>query len=67
MKVEIAIREFVFEKEVLKDPNPEMTPEEVASFYSAVHPELVTCVVGKPKQEDGKMVYEFKKNAGTKG
>lgn len=67
MKVESPKREFVFEKYTLPDPNPEMTPEEVASFYSSIHPELVTCIVDEPTLEGEKNIYEFKKNAGTKG
>lgn len=67
VKIEKLNREFVFEDKTLPDPNPALTPEEVATHYSSIHPELVTAKVGKPKEKGGKMVYTFEMNAGTKG
>lgn len=51
----------------LADPNPNMTPEEVMSFYSNQYPELTTSNVHGPKIEGDCAVYEFKTTVGTKG
>ena len=54
-------------KITLADPNPNMTPDEVMSFYSNTHSELTTSTVAGPKYEDGFAIYTFKTTVGTKG
>ena len=51
----------------LPDPNPEMTPEDVARFYTAQHPELTSATISGPKVEGSKANYTFKTSVGTKG
>ena len=51
----------------LKDPDKNMTPEEVMQFYSATYPELTTSNVHGPKTDGDKVIYEFKTTVGTKG
>ncbi len=64
-------RDFILkkgDKEVhLKDPNPELTPEEVMKFYAGQHPELTNATLAGPKVEGGKAVYTAKTVVGTKG
>lgn len=51
----------------LNDPDPNMEPEQVMSFYSNTYPELTTATVHGPKVEKDEAVYEFKTTIGTKG
>lgn len=55
------------EKPSLPDPNPLFSAEEVMSFYSSSYPELTTARVVGPSIQDGKAVYSFATNYGTKG
>ena len=61
-------RVFKFGTRELKDPDKNMTPDEVMQFYSATYPELTTSNVHGPKVDDNqRAVYEFKTTIGTKG
>lgn len=64
-------REFVVEskgnKITLPDPDPNMSPDQVMTFYSNTYPELVTSSCHGPAYQDDKMVYSFKTTVGTKG
>lgn len=51
----------------LSDPDINMSPDEVMSFYSNTYPELTTSTVQGPKVSDDKAEYEFKTVVGTKG
>lgn len=51
----------------LSDPDKNLSPDEVMSFYSNTYPELTTSSVHGPKIEDDKAVYELKCTVGTKG
>lgn len=51
----------------LTDPNINMSPEEVMSFYANTYPELTTSNVFGPVIEGDRYVYEFKTTVGTKG
>lgn len=52
---------------VLSDPDKNMSPEEVMSFYSNTYPELTTSNLHGPKIEGDKALYEFRTVVGTKG
>ncbi len=53
-------RNFNFNGMVLKDPDPKMTPQKVAEFYSMLHAELTNVKVkGPTKDVTGADVYEF--------
>lgn len=69
MAIEVTglIRTFKYKKNILADPNPEMTPDEVLLFYSNNYPELTTSNVHGHLTEQGTMEYEFKTTIGTKG
>lgn len=64
-------REFTFKKGNttvrLPDPNPEMTTEEVLSFYAPQYPELTTAQLEGPNIEGTKSVYSVKTTVGTHG
>lgn len=64
-------RDFVIEqngKQVkLEDPNPNMSPEEVAKFYASKHPEITNATLSGPKVVGDKAEYSFKPTVGTKG
>ena len=64
-------RSFVFQKEnteiTLTDPNADMTPDQVMSFFSHTYPELTTSTVHGPEINGDKVVYHFKTTIGTKG
>jgi len=61
------VREFKYNKEVLLDIDPSLSPEAIMEIYSNQHPELLNASVTGPKIENDKAVYEFSKNLGTKG
>ncbi len=71
MEVTGFTRVFKFKKNKeiteLNDPNPELSPEQVLTFYSSSHPELTTATIDGPKIENDKAVYEFTATVGTKG
>lgn len=64
-------REFVIEskgnKTVLPDPEPNMSPDQVMTFYTNTYPELVTSSCHGPEYRDDRMVYTFRTTVGTKG
>lgn len=51
----------------LSDPDPEMQPEDVMNFYSALYPVLTTAKVAGPKIEDDEVQFRFVSTIGTKG
>ena len=53
-------REFIFNDNVLPDPNPNISPEEVKEIYANEYPELITANVFGPDYRDDKAIYEFK-------
>lgn len=69
MAIEVTglVRIFKYKGNVLADPAPEMTADEVLQFYSNSYPELTTSNVHGQLNEQGAMEYEFKTTIGTKG
>lgn len=71
MKKTLLKRQFIINKNnkpvILADPDPEMTPDEVLSFYMGQYPELVTASVSAPEFNDDVCTYTFKTVTGTKG
>lgn len=51
----------------LTDPDRNLSPDEVMSFYSNTYPELTTSSVHGPKMDGNKVIYEFRTTVGTKG
>lgn len=67
LKIEKAVRVFMFNKMVLQDPNPADTPEQVKQFYAGMYAELTNAEIEGPTQKGANTVYEFRKAVGTKG
>jgi PRTRC genetic system protein C len=70
LKKEALKREFVIDgktKTVLPDPDPNMSPDQVMTFYTNTYPELTTAIVHGPTYDNDKIVYRFKSTVGTKG
>lgn len=77
MKVETPKRVFEFNGQLLDDPNPNMTTEEVKVFYSDQFPEMLNSVVGSPEMASGSKLkykiegkvqkYGISSTPGTKG
>ncbi len=53
----------------LADPNPNMTPEQVRTFYKTEHAELATAGIGSPEDDlaAGERRIQFIPNYGRKG
>jgi PRTRC genetic system protein C len=60
-------RVFKFEKKDLTDPNPNMSPKEVQSFYANQFPELATATIKGPEYKTGKAEYVFTLSFKPKG
>ena len=64
-------RTFKFKKGTeyvtLQDPDPNLSPDMVMSYYSNFYPELTTATVHGPVIKEDKAVYEFKTTIGIKG
>lgn len=60
-------RVFKYMSLVLPDPGENKTPDEVRQAYSAMYPELATCVVEGPVTKAGTSTYTLQRAAGSKG
>jgi len=60
-------RYFAFQGLKLPDPDPQLTAEEVRSFYSTQYPDLATASITGPEAVDDKLVFRFERAIGTKG
>ncbi len=65
----VARRLFKHNQTTLADPNPDMTPEQVKTFYATSHPELLNAGIGSPQTDllAGTVTYTFITNYGRKG
>ena len=60
-------RSFRFNRRVLPDPNPKLSPAQVKDLYAAQFPELASAAVEGPELKSGQQVYSFARQVGTKG
>lgn len=64
-------RRFVMKKDgkdiILKEVDPTWSVDEIMTFYSHVHPELVNATYNEKGIEDDVIIYEFTTTIGTKG
>lgn len=64
-------RSFKFKKGTeyvtLADPDGNITPDMVMSYYANLYPELTTATVHGPVIKEDMVEYEFKTTIGTKG
>lgn len=69
MEVKQLPREFVNSKnkQVLPDPDINMTPDKVREFYSNQYPELVNCSITGPVILKSKLKFTFSTVTGVKG
>ena len=51
----------------IPDPDPNLSPENVMSFYAGMYPELTAATIHGPEYRDDRIVYRFKSVIGTKG
>ncbi|CAM5542278.1 PRTRC system protein C [Aromatoleum aromaticum] len=67
IQVEEAVREFHYNGTSLGDPGKGMSVQQVRDLYSATFPELTSAVVEGPTRKGNRLIYEFRRAAGTKG
>lgn len=67
LTVTAATRVFNYSGTELPDPGPHMSPVQVRDLYSASFPELTSAEVEGPVRKGDKLVFEFRRAAGTKG
>ncbi len=60
-------RSFRFNKRVLPDPNPRLSPAQVKDLYATQFPELTSAAIEGPELKNGQQVYGFATQVGTKG
>lgn len=53
--------------EILPDPNPSMSLEEVQKFYSGKYPAITNAILSGPKVVGENAEYSLKATVGTKG
>ena len=67
IQVEEAVREFHYNGTSLGDPGKGMSVQQVRDLDSATFPELTSAVVEGPTRKGNRLIYEFRRAAGTKG
>ncbi len=67
LETRLVTRSYRFNKRVLPDPNPKLSPAQVKDLYSAQFPELASAAVEGPELKGGQQVYGFARQVGTKG
>lgn len=60
-------RTFRFNKRILPDPNPRLSPAQVKDLYATQYPELASAAIEGPELKADKQVYSFARLVGTKG
>ncbi|WP_298150601.1 PRTRC system protein C [Flavobacterium sp.] len=66
MQVTKLTRVFSYNGMELADPDPSVSPNKVAEFYSALYPELAVCTVNEGVISGDKQIFTFTKAAGSK-
>lgn len=67
IKVDSLVRVFQYNGLELADVDPNASPARVKDVYAAMYPELSTAEVEGPETKNGRLIYKFKRSAGTKG
>jgi PRTRC genetic system protein C len=60
-------RGFQYNGQSLGDPNPKLPPEQVKEIFAAARPELAGATIEGPELVNGRQLYRFVKQVGTKG
>jgi PRTRC genetic system protein C len=67
MKTQTVERIFEFNSRHFPDPDPGLEPAEVKELLAVSDPELTSAAIEGPDMKDGKAVYHFVRQVGTKG
>lgn len=67
MKTQPIIRGFQYNGQHLGDPNPNLPPEQVKEIFAAARPELSSAAIEGPEIVNGRRLYRFVVQVGTKG
>ena len=60
-------REFVYGNQVLPDPDPALSVEQVRDALTAAYPEIATAALAGPEATDTAVRYTFSRAIGSKG
>jgi PRTRC genetic system protein C len=60
-------REFVYGSQVLPDPDPSLSVEQVRDALTAAYPEIATAALAGPEVTDTAVRYTFSRAIGSKG
>ncbi len=67
MESRVLTRFFEVNGQKLPDPNPQLTVEEVRTFYTHEFPEIATASITGPEVIGAKLLYRFSRAIGSKG
>lgn len=67
MEVERLKRVFKYKGQELPDPDHSLSTSEVKSLLSGTWPELINAKVQGPEIKDGKQIFSFSEQLGSKG
>jgi PRTRC genetic system protein C len=60
-------REFVYGNQVLQDPNPSLSIDQVRDALTVAYPEIATAALAGPEITDNAMRFTFTRAIGSKG
>lgn len=60
-------RGFTYNNQNLGDPNPNLPPAQVKELFAAAKPELASALIEGPELINGRLIYRFVVQVGTKG
>jgi len=67
MESRVLTRFFEVNGQKLPDPNPQLTVEEVRTFYTHEFPDIATASITGPEVIGDKLLYRFSRAIGSKG
>ena len=67
MESHVLTRFFEVNGQKLPDPNPQLTVEEVRTFYTHEFPDIATASITGPEVIGDKLLYRFSRAIGSKG
>lgn len=60
-------RGFQYNGQNLGDPNPQLSPKQVKEIFAAAKPELASAAIEGLELVNGRRIYRFVRQVGTKG
>jgi PRTRC genetic system protein C len=60
-------REFIYGNQVIPDPNPGLSIDQVRDALTAAYPEIATAALAGPEVTDTAVRYTFSRAIGSKG